>query len=390
VPEASDVNFIVAFAFGAISFVSPCVLPLLPGYLSLMSGYSVQELSEGKANVRKVAFATLLFIAGFSLVFVGLGAIATGVGSFLRTNLVTLSRVAGLVIIIMGVFIAVTALWNPQWLMPFMRERRVDVKPSRLGNFAPPVMGAAFAFGWTPCIGPVLGSIFALAAVEETVGRGMMLLFFYVFGGAISAGTGVDYAQFLVLGAIVSAVLIGASVTREGLASDLAEGVTERFRSVPMVQVAVLAGRTIADGLRNVLTAIVVAAAGHLLGFRFDDPLNATLALLLAIGAGYAISWANALVAVLVQDPQLVPLVRVFWLFPLLFAGTVFTPVDHMPGWLRGFAENQPVSVVADAMRALSEGLPAADLVWRSVLWIVTLTALFAFLAAAAYRRNRR
>ncbi len=178
----TDVNFLIAFVFGALSFVSPCVLPLLPGYLSLMSGYSVQDLAEGNASVRKVATGTLLFIAGFTTVFVMLGAFATGLGSFMRQNLGTFTRIAGWVVILMGVFIAVTAVWNPRILLPFMRERRVDVRPSKLGSFAPPVMGAAFAFGWTPCIGPVLAAIFALASSEDTVGRGMGLLAAYSLG----------------------------------------------------------------------------------------------------------------------------------------------------------------------------------------------------------------
>lgn len=180
--DPSNVNFAVAFIFGAVSFLSPCVLPLLPGYLSLMSGYSVQDLADGKASFRKVVVSTALFVLGFTLVFVSLGAIATSLGDFLRSNLNTFTRVAGFVVIVMGLFIAVTAIWNPRFLLPFMRERRVDVRPSRLGNFAPPVMGAAFAFGWTPCIGPVLGAIFSIAAAEETVGRGMFLLFMYSLG----------------------------------------------------------------------------------------------------------------------------------------------------------------------------------------------------------------
>lgn len=180
--DPSSVNFAVAFIFGAISFLSPCVLPLLPGYLSLMSGYTVQELAEGKASFRKVFVGTALFVLGFTAVFVSLGAIATSLGDFLRSNLNTFTRIAGFVVIAMGLFIAVTAIWNPRFLLPFMRERRVEVRPSRLGKFAPPVMGAAFAFGWTPCIGPVLGAIFSIAASEDTVGRGMFLLFMYSMG----------------------------------------------------------------------------------------------------------------------------------------------------------------------------------------------------------------
>lgn len=179
---AADVNIFIAFVFGALSFISPCVLPLLPGYLSLMSGYSANEIATGEASVRKVAFATLLFIAGFTAVFVALGATAFSLSGALLRNQNLTTRIAGWVIIAMGLFIAVSAVWNPRFLMGMMRERRMEVRPSRLGPWAPPVMGVAFGFGWTPCIGPVLTGILALAANSDTVGEGMVLLFSYSMG----------------------------------------------------------------------------------------------------------------------------------------------------------------------------------------------------------------
>ncbi len=182
VTGADPVSLLVAFAFGALSFVSPCVLPLLPGYLSLMSGYSAADLQEGKASTGRMIRVTLLFIGGFTAVFVALGAGATSFGSFLLRNQVEALRIAGWVVIAMGLFIAISAVWNPQLLMPLMRERRVDVRPSKLGPWAPPVMGAAFGFGWTPCIGPVLAAIFTLSATQDTVGQGMLLLFAYSMG----------------------------------------------------------------------------------------------------------------------------------------------------------------------------------------------------------------
>jgi cytochrome c-type biogenesis protein len=180
-----NANIIAAVFAGAASFVSPCVLPLLPGYLSLMSGYSLQELSEGKASTRIVVTSTALFVAGFTAVFVALGATATSVSGFLLGEQSTFRVVAGWVIIAMGGFIAFTAVWNPRFLLPVMRERRIEVSPRRLGKAAPPLMGAAFAFGWTPCIGPFLTAAFALAADSETVGRGMMVLLFYSLGLAV-------------------------------------------------------------------------------------------------------------------------------------------------------------------------------------------------------------
>ena len=176
-----SVTLVAAVLAGAASFLSPCVLPLLPGYLSLMSGYSLQELSEGDVSLWRVTRSTLLFILGFSLVFVVLfGAAASSLGQLLSGP--GFRTASGVVIIFMGVFIAVTAVWNPTFLMPMLRERRVEVRPSRLGNFAPPIMGAAFAFGWTPCIGPFLTAALALGANTDTMGRGMLVLFFYSMG----------------------------------------------------------------------------------------------------------------------------------------------------------------------------------------------------------------
>jgi cytochrome c-type biogenesis protein len=178
----TEVNIFIAFVFGALSFVSPCVLPLLPGYLGLMSGYSAAELTTGEASIRRVAIATSLFVAGFTAVFVALGAGAFALSGFLLRNQVVTNRIAGAVIVGFGAFIAIAALWNPQFLAGMMRERRVEVRPSRLGAWAPPVMGVAFGFGWTPCIGPVLASILTLAASSTTAGEGMLLLFAYSMG----------------------------------------------------------------------------------------------------------------------------------------------------------------------------------------------------------------
>jgi cytochrome c-type biogenesis protein len=178
----TDVTIFVAIFAGVASFISPCVLPLLPGYLSLMSGYSVAELSEGDVSLRRVAGRTGLFVAGFTAVFVALGAGATSIGRFLLEERGSLQTVAGWVVIFFGLFIAYTAIWTPQFLMPFMKDRRVDVNPGRLGGFAPPVMGAAFAFGWTPCLGPFLGATLTLGANSDTVVEGMVMLFFYSLG----------------------------------------------------------------------------------------------------------------------------------------------------------------------------------------------------------------
>lgn len=180
--EIASVNILAAFIFGALSFLSPCVLPLLPGYLSMMSGVSAADLADGKASIGRMLRVTLLFVFGFTLVFVTLGATATSLGRNLLRNQETITTVAGWLVVVFGVFIAVSAIWNPRLLFPFMRERRLEVRPSRLGAWAPPVMGVAFGFGWTPCIGPTLAAILTVAGTQETVAEGMFLLFVYSMG----------------------------------------------------------------------------------------------------------------------------------------------------------------------------------------------------------------
>lgn len=168
----------IAFLFGALSFISPCVLPLLPGYLSLMSGYSNSELQGGDTSTLRMVRVTSLFILGFSAVFVGWG---LGASWALPGNRFTVW--AGWFVVAMGILIFVTAIWNPRFLLPLVRERRLEVRPSRLGSFAPPLMGVAFGFGWTPCIGPVLGAILAFASTDsESTWEAVVLLVAYSLG----------------------------------------------------------------------------------------------------------------------------------------------------------------------------------------------------------------
>jgi len=176
-----EASLIAALLAGAASFLSPCVLPLLPGYVSLMSGYDMAELSEGNVSMKRVVGRTGLFVLGFSTVFVGLGATATSLSGFLNQSIFT--TIAGWLIIAMGLFIAITAVWTPAWLLPVLKDRRMESSgASKLGLAGPPVMGAAFAFGWTPCIGPFLASALLLGANSDTVAEGMLVLLFYSIG----------------------------------------------------------------------------------------------------------------------------------------------------------------------------------------------------------------
>ena len=169
-------EYLIAFGAGLISFLSPCVLPLIPGYISYISGQSLQEI----LNKKKINFFPLiLFCLGFSTVFVLLGASASFLGQTLLQNSEILRIVAGIVIIIFS--LQLIGIIN----IPYLNfEKRFDAKESRNILF-PYVIGVAFGFGWTPCIGPILGSILALASIEETLARAVILLIFYSLGLAI-------------------------------------------------------------------------------------------------------------------------------------------------------------------------------------------------------------
>ena len=167
-----------AFAAGILSFLSPCVLPLVPGYLSMMSGMGASQLAvQTRTDQRTILRSTLLFVAGFTLVFVAFGATASAVSDVLRQHQRGLNQIAGVLIIVMGLFLA--GLVAPRFLQ---QERRFHLSPSRLGVYAPPVMGMAFAFGWTPCIGPALAAIYVLAGDQGTLVRGIAVLLAYSLG----------------------------------------------------------------------------------------------------------------------------------------------------------------------------------------------------------------
>ena len=169
-------EFSVAFGAGLISFLSPCVLPLIPGYISYISGQSLQNILDSK---KINLFPLILFCLGFSTVFVILGASASFLGQTLLQNSETLRIIAGIIIIIFS--LQLLGLINISYLN---FEKRFDAKESRNILF-PYVIGLAFGFGWTPCIGPILGSILALASIEETLARAILLLIFYSLGLAI-------------------------------------------------------------------------------------------------------------------------------------------------------------------------------------------------------------
>lgn len=178
--EGVDTTVLAAFAVGFVSFISPCVLPLVPGYLSAVSGVSLADIKQGERSLLRVLLPAIVFCLSFTVVFVALGMTATGLGSTLQDSRGTLDKVAGGIIIALGVFFLLT---------PFVprlnREWRPDALISRAGSGGPLVAGAAFAFAWTPCVGPTLGSVLTAASVQDTVGKGAVLLLFYSAGLAV-------------------------------------------------------------------------------------------------------------------------------------------------------------------------------------------------------------
>jgi cytochrome c-type biogenesis protein len=175
----SSVSFVGSFVAGLLSFVSPCVLPIVPGYLSFISGVNVAQLKGETPTglARRVAVTSVAFVLGFSTVFVALGAAATLVGYYLQHYKRTLGMVGGVVIIILGLHTA--GILPIKWLL---YEKRADVKTRPLGLIGAYVVGLAFAFGWTPCIGPILGAILVYASQQETVAQGVLLLVAYSLG----------------------------------------------------------------------------------------------------------------------------------------------------------------------------------------------------------------
>ncbi len=175
-----DTTVLAAFAVGFVSFISPCVLPLVPGYLSAVTGMSLAEIKDGERSTWRILLPAIVFCASFTVVFVVLGMTATSLGSVLRDSRGTLDKIAGAVIIALGVFFLLTPFVDR-----FNREWRPEALISRAGSGGPLLAGAAFAVAWTPCVGPTLGSILTAASVSDTVAKGGILLLFYSLGLAV-------------------------------------------------------------------------------------------------------------------------------------------------------------------------------------------------------------
>ena len=215
-----------------------------------------------------------------------------------------------------------------------------------------------------------------------------VLLFAYVFGGAINT-PGVDYVQFLIPGIMVQTVAFGSTATGVGLADDLSKGIIDRFRSLPMARSAVLAGRTLSDSVRNLFVILLMLGVGTLIGFRVQTNLLATvLAIVVALFFGFAFCWISATIGMSVGDVETAQVSSFIWMFPLVFASSVFVPTDTMPGWLQTFAEHQPITMTVNALRALLLGGETTRYVLWSLAWSAAILAVFMPLAVRRYRRS--
>jgi ABC-2 type transport system permease protein/oleandomycin transport system permease protein len=213
-----------------------------------------------------------------------------------------------------------------------------------------------------------------------------VLLFAYVFGGAIQT-PGYDYIDFLIPGIIVQNIAFGGFVTALGLAEDLNKGLIDRFRSLPMARASVLAGRTIADVVTNALSVAVLLITGLIIGFTFDASVVEIVGgfgLLLLFG--FAFSWVFALIGLNVSSPEAANGIGFTLIFPITFISSAFVPVESMPSGLEWVAEQNPVTVVVDAMRTRWLGAPGGD-VLAAVAWSLAIIAVFAPLSVSKYRR---
>jgi ABC transporter DrrB family efflux protein len=242
-----------------------------------------------------------------------------------------------------------------------------------------------------------LPEVLVLSATMPVI---FILMFTSVFGGAIQgalppAAAG-RYVNWLIPGLLAQFALFGGAGTASGLAEDLAKGVIDRFRSLPMTRSAVLAGRTLSDLLRSAVTLTLMLAVGLAIGFR---PQTGSLGLPAAVAVGlvfgWAWSWVMALLGLLVRSAEAVQAATYLVVFPLAFTSSVFVPTQTMPGWLQPFAANQPVTVATNALRglvlgqgALPPGRTVAGQVVLALLWAAAITAVFVPLAVRAYRRT--
>lgn len=216
----------------------------------------------------------------------------------------------------------------------------------------------------------------------------IVLLFRYLFGGAIAV-PGTSYINYLMAGVFVQSAVFASANTGVGLANDLKRGLVDRFRSLPMAPSAVLTGRIFADLIRNTVVILVTWGIGLLVGFRPAGTLPAWIAAsALVLLVSFVFSWLAALVGLLIPSPEAVAQAGIVWLLPFIFGSSAFVPVSTMPGWLRAFANHQPVSLLMDAVRGLLLDQPTGDALWQALVWCGGLLLVLIPLSVWVYDRR--
>jgi len=215
-----------------------------------------------------------------------------------------------------------------------------------------------------------------------------MLLFRYVFGGAINTG-GTTYVNFLVAGILIQSAAFGSTFTAVGVATDLQRGIVDRFKSLPMHSWTVLVGHTVSDLVRNSISSVVMIAAGLAVGFRPKANVKEwAMALGILLLFTFAMSWLSAILGLLAKTIEAVQWISFVFIFPLTFASSAFVPTAGMPGVLRVFAQNQPITQVIEAIRALLVGTPIGNYGWKATAWCLGILIFSIPVAAMLFRRH--
>lgn len=242
-----------------------------------------------------------------------------------------------------------------------------------------------------------LPDVLILSTIQPVV---FMLMFLYVFGGAIEAALPAaaqgKYVYWLIPGILAQSAVFGSAPTAFGMNNDSTKGVLDRFRSLPMARSAVLVGRTLSDLVRSTFILSLQLAVGVLLGFRWQNGAGGMLAAMgVALAFGYACSWLMAYIGLTISNSEAIQAAIYMVVFPITLTSSVFLPIQTMPGWLQVFAEHQPITIVANALRGLTLGpgaLPPGHTILGETLlaltWTAGILAVFAPLAVRAYRRT--
>ena len=214
----------------------------------------------------------------------------------------------------------------------------------------------------------------------------VLFLFNYVFGGAIRTG-GIEYIQYFLPGFMVQTVVFGSTQASVGLAEDLSMGIIDRFRSLPMSRLAFLTGRVISDVVRYAILIALMIAIGSIMGFRFENgvlPVLAGIALIILFGI--ALTWTGVFIGISVRDVETAQVAGFVWVFPIVFASSIYVPIETMPSGLQVFAQINPVTPMVDTMRALSLGGSVSASLWKILAWDGVIILVFLPLALRRYR----